>query len=343
MDSGKFIDSLNTKAIYALDEGKVDLAKKIFYRNYRVGKSPMTMINLAGFLIDEHNNSHRNTLFASIAFYIRICRAKRILENCNRSFSLDNIAEYHADCLLGRIELYKHHYTKAEKYYLKALYIKEDSTEVLSMLSWISVLFSNHASTLYYLKKLSGALKLTNDIAKDANTIFEECPMLVFPFYQLLIYALSYKDSNRAKDILKQLVEMIKADGESVIPTSDIILLCILLDCCSDIEYLMERFLNEPWEHKYTSVNAVLWALRSKNLQTSQIDYPNINDYIRSLSKLSPFVSKLEYFWKRISYKDDLKMMFKTQYIISFKSCHYLQCPIHKGYGDAVRFSEELQ
>ena len=50
----------NACAIKMLDAGETGAAKSLFYKNYRENKTPMTLINLACYLADEHNMIDKN-------------------------------------------------------------------------------------------------------------------------------------------------------------------------------------------------------------------------------------------------------------------------------------------
>lgn len=317
------LDSRNANAIKMLDSGDILSAKNIFLQNYRSRKLPMTMINLAVFLIDDHNILYKNAIYDSMLLRYRVQYGKTILNKCKSNFVLDEISKYHLSCLLGRTDVFQHHYDHAIKHYMEASKIKQNSIEALSMLSWLFILQHHYHDALSCLEALSQVLCLGTDFEKNLDVISESCPFSRFPYYQLLVYALSNTCPDKGKKLLNQMITMSYKYHELLFPAEELILLCLHLGSHSYLKSLIHYYVNNPWKNT-NYINAILFSL-----ECAQNEIPNSKKYTKIFAKYTTKTSQFAYYIKCFKTKNEFDYLLQHQLFPAYKECHFLNCPIH--------------
>ena len=314
----------NEYAIRMLDNREVKLARRLFIQNYRSQRTPMTIINLAAFWVDEHAIICQNAICRRIQSQVRAYYAKKILIKGTKDILSDKQATYHLYCLMGRIGIIQRNFNNAILHYSKAKQIEPYSVEVLSMLAWLSVLQHDNSAAYSCLELLSQILKLGPDIATNLETIFEECPFIRFPFYQLLVYVLSSIDNDRAQMIFHRMIDQ----NEPLFPAEESVLLCLYLKNYSCLDSLMNAFLAEPTNNE-EKVNAIVFSLKD-----NQKCSPIVKPYIATFSQYSSVQSKVIYSLKRRKADNDLEYVLQTFFYPISKECHFIDCPIHDKPGE---------
>lgn len=316
------IEKNNAYAIRMLDKGEVDLSRNLFLKNYRYQKTPMTMINLAVFLTDEHFMIHRNTVFDSIIANFRLCHARRILNRCKKSHVLDSSAEYHLEYLLGSIEVSQRHYQHAIKHFEEEEKIKQTSIEAISMLAWLYTLQRNYTNAFAKLVKLARELTLGDDIEENLEVIDDKCPFIRFPYYQLIVYVLSYVNPDEAKKVLDKMINTSFRSDELLFPEEELILLCLHLRHYSNMKNLLTYLESDPWKSS-DCINAMYFMLKAiRDKSKIECDENDVAVY-------SSWISKFTYTIKRTGSKNDLDYILRKCFFPVARECHFLNCPIH--------------
>ena len=314
----------NACAIKMLDAGETGAAKSLFYKNYRENKTPMTLINLACYLADEHNMIDKNLNIFAIR-YFRSIRAKRILNRCLKSFPLEANDYYHLMCLLGSIEVTQGHYDSAIVHYSNARNIKGESIEALSMLAWLLTLRHHYNDADTCLDKLANALKLGHDMEQNLNTIFEKCPFSRFPYYQLVVHVRSYIRPNESNELLHQMTNTTEDDHELLFPAEELALFCLYLKNLKDFEKIM-AYISPDIQKNNDYYNAMLLLMKKINYKSFIIEH-----YKKIFKKHISKRYQYEYAVKRSKWGNDFDYLLSTHFYPSYKECHYVNCPIHSG------------
>ena len=309
----------NQRAILLLDNGENEQAEKVFCNNYRKFPCLITSINYAYFLLDEHYSA-KKLLF--LGAFLRKKKIKHLLYS-NENQTMDNKTKYHVECLKGRYDFEDFRLKKAKMHFEFALRINPASIEAVTLLAWISFLEHDPAESLAYLDKLSALLQLGDHFHDNLEILFENCPFIRFPYYQLRAITLYEAGlTNSAFDLIDAICESTLSSKDALFPMTEIMLVCLQLHRDYWLKPIVEKIKQDTSAYTDNEMNSVIFLLLRESKTREELKFLS-----RRLWRETSFYSKL-FFTVRSLLLNKPRRAFQ-QVPLSYKDCQFLECPIH--------------
>lgn len=309
----------NRRAICLLDNSETDHAAKIFYNNYRKFPCLTTAVNYAYFLLDEHYSPRKFSFWGS---FLRKKKVRRLL-TFSRKQTMDDKSKYHVECLSGRCYFEDLHLKKAKRDFELALSMNPVSIEAMAMLAWISFLESDFKKALKYLDKLSERLELGDCFQDNLEILFENCPFIRFPYYQLRAIALYNAGStNSAFELIDKICEDALSSKDALFPMTEMILVCLHLHRDRWLNLIAQRIKQDTAVYTYDEMNRVIFLLLRESKTHNELRI-----LLRLLWRETSSYSKLNFTVRSLLLNKIQRTV--QQVPLSYKECHFLKCPFH--------------
>lgn len=313
----------NSRAIQLLDANNPRLAGKVFKHNYKRFPSPTTAINYSNFLLDEHYIQSPSVLYESIKLF-RSVHSKHILRKIKTDQKTPQTIKYHLACVNGQAQIKTNHLQKAKVYYEEAYQVNSTSIEAIAMLAWISFLEKQYSLLQQYLGELADVLQLGTDIEKNLDIIFDKCPFVFFPYYQLQVVAYyGTNEKEKAGALLKKMQTLSK--DKKLFSANDIVLLSTYLGEFQDIGPFFEQYIylnNGNQDELYY----ILYGLKSF-LHCCD----NISEYYFQIRRSTSVIGRIWFRLKICVFNESIRdiMCQNHRSHVSYKECHFIGCPVH--------------
>lgn len=312
----------NSRAILMLDSREIEPAERIFCENYRKFPCLMTAVNYAVFLLDEHfiaDETPRAKLL------MRKMKARRLLARYAKQ--VDNYkAAYHVECMLGRVAFERLNIKKARTHYQKALDVRADSVEAITMLAWTAFLQGDCAGSLTYLDKLSSVLQLGDDMEYNIDALDDNCPFLSFPYYTLRVVVLDGIGLNeQAIKLLDELCENYVNVDEPRFLVTTLTALCLKLHNYRWLEPLLDKTKSTELLYSDYQINMALYLIFKASMRNHELR-KLVKRLWHETSMLSKFECGIELLLRLFRRKISTITQINR---VHYKDCQFIDCPKH--------------
>lgn len=294
----------------------IDIKKQKIFEEYRRKKLPAAIINKAYVYVNEHfYGYHKCHVLTDLLYRKNLLSAEKMLKNCLKAHSPDQEERFHIYCILGRINAEKYRHAQSIEYYEKASQIKNDSAEVLCMLSYEYILVHDYPKALMYMNMLSDVLHLGPDMAENLDIISDECPFPRFPYYQLYTYISSFIQPGKAAELSDRIISLTINTDEPLFPSEEIILLCLHQgkDYVKHLDLLFKQTADDPAAKNAYVMSAIYYMLTDIGKGDEKL-----RDYRKTAAGYITKRDRLAFCLKRIHCKSSMDTVIKYRlYVIS--------------------------
>lgn len=312
----------NSRAISLLDSHEIEQAERIFCDSYHKFPCLMTAVNYAVFLLDEHLTSDK---ISRVKWFLRKFKARRLLARYAKQADTYK-AVYHVECMLGRVAFERLNIKKARRHYQKALDVRADSVEAITMIAWTAFLQGDCAGALTYLDKLSSVLQLGDDMECNIDALDENCPFLSFPYYTLRAAVLDGAGLKEpAIKLVNELCEnYINVDEPSFFVTT-LVALCLKLHNYRWLEPLLDKTKSTEFLYSDYQINMAIYLIFKASMRNHEL-IKLVGQLWHETSMLSKFECGkeiiLRLFRRKISTITQINR-------VHYNECQFIDCPKH--------------
>ena len=318
MENNTEMYNRNQNAILLMDARKIELADKAFLDNYSDYPCLISAVNYANYLMDEHCSTAKRSIISNS---FRKRKIKQLLSMNENMMDAESI--YHTECVRGHFYYNEFQLDKAKMHYERALHLEPNSIEASAMVAWILFLMNEYGESLVCLDKLSMLLQLGDDFRENMDILFDNCPFVLFPYYQIRVIALYHVGlSKSAYDLLDQLCANALSSNEALFPATDLVMMCLHLHHHRHLDQLVNKIAVDSYTYSDEEIDQTIFCLM-KEVNS----HGERRIFTRLLWRKTTYSSKLWHLLQFLLLGKTYKV-FRQVHAVR-KECHFIGCPTH--------------